>query len=52
MLGVTEVLLLAFCSLISFLSTLDVSLHEVRLYQYFFGLRGNADLTAKDFLGN
>ena len=29
MLGVAEVLLLALCSLISFLSTFDVSLHEV-----------------------
>ena len=52
MLGVAEVLRLALCSLISFLSTPDVSFHEVRLYQYFFGLRGDADLTVEDFLGN
>ena len=32
MLGVVEVLHLALCSLISFLSAPDVSLHEVRLY--------------------
>ena len=52
MLGVIEVRPLALCSLRSFLSTLDVSVHEVRLYQYFFSLRGSADLTAEDFLGN
>ena len=52
MIGVIEVRPLALCSLRSFLSTLDVSVHEVRLYQYFFSLRGSADLTAEDFLGN
>ena len=52
MLGVVEVLLLALCSLISFLSTPNVLLHEERLYRYFFGLRGDADLTVEDFLGN
>ena len=52
MLGVTEVHPLALCFPEPFLFTPDVSVHEVRLYQYSFGLRGNADLTAEDFLGN
>ena len=52
MLGVAEVLHLALCSLISFLSAPDVSFHEVRLVRCFFDLRGDADLTAEDFLGN
>ena len=43
---------LALCSLISFLSAPNVSLHEVRHYRCFFGLQGDEDLTAEDFLGN
>ena len=52
MLGVTEVRPLALCSSRSFLSTPDDSIYEVRLYQYSFGLRGDANLMVEDFLGN
>ena len=52
MLRVTKVHPLALCSPRSFLSITNISVHEVRLYQYFFGLRGDADLTAEYFLGN
>ena len=52
MLGVTKVCPLALCSSRSFLSTSDVSVYEVRLYRYSFGLRGDVDLTVEDFLGN
>ena len=52
MLGVTEVRPLALCSSRSFLSTPDDSVYEVRLYQYSFGLRGDANLMVEDFLGN
>ena len=43
---------LAPCPLRSFFPSLDVLVYEARLYPYFFSLRGDADLTVKDFLGN
>ena len=51
MLGAAEVLPSTLRPLISFLFILGVSFHEVRFYRCFFGLRGDADLTAEDFLG-
>ena len=43
---------LAPCPLRSFFPSLDVSIYDARLYPYFFSLRGDTDLTVKDFLGN
>ena len=51
MLVAVEVLPLVLRPLISFLFIPGVSFHEVRCYRCFFGLQGDTDLTAVDFLG-